>query len=252
VGDETMLAFARETRLSETTFVQSSDAADYRCRIWMTRGELPFAGHPSLGTAVAVALARGEESADYVQQTPAGLQPIDVSVVDERTARASMLQEPATFGAELDPAVVLAAAGVDPALADPDLPAQVVGTGVAQVVAPVRPEALRELRPDFARLESLLEEHRAVTLYLADASGGETARARSLYLEPAGISEDPATGSAAGPLMAYLHERRGVERLRVEQGVEMGRPSVLECSFEGDRVRVGGDCVVVATGTVRL
>lgn len=253
VDDETMLAFARETRLSETTFVQSAaeDGADYRCRIWTTLGELAFAGHPSLGTAVAVALARGERAARYVQQTRAGLQPIEVEVLDERTARASMLQEPATFGRELDPAEVLTAAGVDPALADPALPAQVVSTGVPQVLAPVRPEALRELRPDFAALAALLSEHGAVTLYLA-AVDGARARARSLYREPAGVSEDPATGSAAGPLMAYLHERRGSERLTVAQGVEMGRPSVLECAVEGDRVRVGGDTVVVAGGTVAL
>jgi trans-2,3-dihydro-3-hydroxyanthranilate isomerase len=251
VGDDTMQAFARETRLSETTFVQSSSAADYRCRIWMTRGELDFAGHPSLGTAVAVALARGEAAPAYVQQTRAGLQPIDVEVADDRTARASMLQEPVAFGAELDAAVALAAAGVDPAHADPSLPAQVVSTGVPQVIVPVLPEALAELRADFAALEALLAEHDAVTLYLA-AVAGDRARSRSLYLEPAGVSEDPATGSAAGPLMAYLHERSGLDRLRVEQGVEMGRPSVLECSVEGDRVRVGGDVVVVARGTVLL
>jgi trans-2,3-dihydro-3-hydroxyanthranilate isomerase len=251
VDDATMLAFARETRLSETTFVQSSDAADYRCRIWMTRRELPFAGHPSLGTAVAVALARGEARATYVQQTPAGLQPIDVEVLDERTARASMLQEPATFGPELDAATVLAAAGIDAAHADPGLPVQVVNTGAPQVVAPVRREALAELRPDFRRLEAVLGEFEAVTLYLAAVDGDE-AHARSLYLEPDGVSEDPATGSAAGPLMAYLHERRGTERLRIEQGVEMGRPSVLDCSVEGDRVRVGGDAVVVARGSVSL
>src|SRR4051794_12977710 len=79
VSDDAMLAFARETRLSETTFVQSAteSAADYRNRIWMTQGELPFAGHPSLGTAVAVARARGERSATYTQQTGAGLQPIE-------------------------------------------------------------------------------------------------------------------------------------------------------------------------------
>jgi trans-2,3-dihydro-3-hydroxyanthranilate isomerase len=246
-----MLAFARETRLSETTFVQRSGEADYRCRIWMTRGELQFAGHPSLGTAVAVALARGDGEASYVQQTPAGLQPIDVGVLGDGLAHASMLQEPVTFGPELDPAVVLAAAGVDPAHADPALPAQVVGTGVPQVLAPVRPEALRALRPDFRRLEALLSEHSAITLYLA-AVDGEAARARSLYLEPDGVSEDPATGSAAGPLMAYLHDRLGLERLRIEQGVEMGRASVLDCGLQGDRVRVGGDAVVVARGTVSL
>ena len=246
-----MLAFARETRLSETTFLQSSGVADYRCRIWMTRRELPFAGHPSLGTAVAVALARDEPRAAYVQQTIAGLQPIDVEVRDERSAHASMLQEPATFGDELDPADVLAAAGLDEGHADPDLPMQLVGTGAPQVVAPVAAAALAELRPDLRALEALLGPHEAVTLYLA-AVDGETARARSLYLDAGGVSEDPATGSAAGPLMAYLHERRGLERLRIDQGVEMGRPSEIACSVEGDRVRVGGDAVVVARGTVTL
>ena len=80
--DETMLAFARETRLSETTYVQSpgTDGADYRNRIFTVRSEIPFAVHPSLGTAVAVALARGEKEATYVQETKAGLQPIDVRI----------------------------------------------------------------------------------------------------------------------------------------------------------------------------
>src|SRR3954454_7696256 len=92
LDDATMQDFARETRLSETTFVQTAtqDGADYRNRIFMPTQELPFAGHPSLGTAVAVALARGESEARYVQQTGAGLQPIDVRVEGPR-AEASML-----------------------------------------------------------------------------------------------------------------------------------------------------------------
>ncbi|MDQ3741373.1 MAG: PhzF family phenazine biosynthesis protein [Actinomycetota bacterium] len=251
VADETMLAFARETKLSETTFVQSSSDGDYRNRIWTVRHEIPFAGHPSLGTAVAVALARGEREVSYVQETGAGLQGCDVTVAGEASAHASMLQEPATFGAELDPEVVLRAAGIDVAHADPSLPPQLVGTGVPQVVAPVAREGLRRLRPDFDACRELIDGHSAVVMYLA-AVDGERAHARSILPGLDGMIEDPATGSAVGPLMAYLHERRGIERLRVEQGVEMGRPSVLECSVEGDRVRVGGDCVVVATGTVRL
>ena len=80
VGEQTMLALARETRLSETTFVQSPSAegADYRNRIWDPHEELPFAGHPSLGTAVAVARWRGLDQASFVQQTGAGLQPVEV------------------------------------------------------------------------------------------------------------------------------------------------------------------------------
>ena len=110
VDDATMLAFAAETRLSETTFVQSAtrEGADYRNRIFTVRGEIPFAGHPSLGTAVAVALAREQREATYVQETGAGLQPIDVRLGDV-AASASMLQEPATFGPEVDARHALAA-----------------------------------------------------------------------------------------------------------------------------------------------
>src|SRR5919106_3830743 len=79
VSDEVMLAFAKETRLVETTFVQCSDVADYRNRIWTPAEEIPFAGHPSLGTAVAVALSRGDVYVEYRQQTHAGIQPVRVS-----------------------------------------------------------------------------------------------------------------------------------------------------------------------------
>src|SRR4051812_40326822 len=134
IADATMLAFARETRLSETSFVQTATeaGADYRNRIWMTQRELPFAGHPSLGTAVAVARARGDRSVTYTQQTGAGLQPIEVEAGD-RVARASMLQEPASFGAEVDAERVFRALGLDAGDAAPDLPPQVVGTGLAQL-----------------------------------------------------------------------------------------------------------------------
>ena len=249
----TMLAFARETGLSETSFVQSASApsADYRNRIFMTRHEIPFAGHPSLGVAVAIALAKGEREASYVQQTQAGLQPIDVRLTGARTAYASMLQEPATFGPELPVSEILAAAGVDRSHAHPELRPQVVATGAPQILVPVRREGLRELRPDYDACQRLVDEHAALTIYLWSPEGNRV-RARAILVEPSGIAEDPATGSAVGPVMAYLHARQGLERLEVQQGVEMGRESVLECAIEGDRVRVGGNSVIVATGTVRL
>src|SRR4051794_12492072 len=112
IPNATMHRIARETRLSETSFIQSSDAdgADYRHRIWMMTGEIPFAGHPSLGTAAAVARVRAEASVTYVQETGAGCQPIDVEVEDG-LAHVSMLQEPAEFGVELDPGEVLGTLG---------------------------------------------------------------------------------------------------------------------------------------------
>ena len=255
LDDATMQAFARETRLSETTFVQTASAsgADYRNRIWAAPGEMPFAGHPSLGTAVAVARERGQDKARYVQQTAPGLQPIEVEVDGDR-ARASMLQEPPRFGARPSPADVLAAAGLPIAAADPQLEPQVVSTGLAHLVVPLKDvAALRSAAPDRGAMRALLEPFGAVVLYLAAIDMGEhVARARGFFLYPAGITEDPATGSAAGPLLAYLHERDGTGELTVHQGVEMGRPSRIECAWAGDRPRVSGDVVVVADGDVLL
>lgn len=257
VGDEAMLAFARETRLSETTFVQGASApgADYRNRIWTPGEELPFAGHPSLGTAVAVARRRGVESAELVQQSGAGLQPIEVRRESGEPERwsATMLQGPAEFGPELDPAAAMAAVGLAVADAHPELAPQVVSTGLAHAVAPLAEVgALARTVPDYAAIDALLAPHRAVVLYLAcwDPGAG-TARARG-YSRIVELGEDPATGSAAGPLCAYLAERAGARRLTIHQGVEMGRPSLLEAELEGGLARVGGAVIPVIDGTVRL
>jgi trans-2,3-dihydro-3-hydroxyanthranilate isomerase len=251
LDDATMLAFARETRLSETTFVHPAEVtgADYRNRIFMPTGEVPFAGHPSLGTAVAVARARGQERVTLHQQTVPGVQPVDVEI-DGTRARASMLQEPATFGDEVDPQEVYAALGLSPADGDPRLPARIVGCGVPQVLAPVGdPAALDRIVPVFDRLKGIIEFAGALVVYSAwvDPANGR-AVARGFTTE----AEDPATGSAAGPLMAYVHDRTGAERLEIVQGVAMGRPSLLTCAVEGERVRVGGDVVVLMDGTIHL
>jgi trans-2,3-dihydro-3-hydroxyanthranilate isomerase len=249
-----MHTFARETRLSETTFVQAAteDGADYRNRIWTIARELDFAGHPSLGTAIAVARSRGETSARYVQQTNAGLQPIEVDV-SGRVARASMLQEPAVLGAELDPGLVTAAAGLTPADLHAELAPQLVSTGVPQVIAIVRdPAVLARVRPDDAALHALLDPLDAIVLYLTawDEAAG-TAHARGLTPVVEG-GEDPATGSAAGPLCAYLHARAGATAVDIAQGIEMGRPSRLLAEMDAGRVRVAGDAVVLVEGILTL
>lgn len=259
LDDATMLAFARETRLSETAYVQSPSAAgaDYRNRIFSSPGEMPFAGHPSLGTAVAVARARGEPEARYLQQTRAGLQPVEVALdAGGDAARTSMLQEPPTTGARPDRAAVMAAAGLHAADAHPELEPQVVSTGLPHLLAPLRDAgALARAAPPRAALRGLLEPLGATVLYLAvaDFDGpAPGAAARGFFVDPAGVTEDPATGSAAGPLLAYLRERAGIDALTVRQGIEIGRPSVIECAWESDRPRVSGDVVVVADGRVRL
>jgi trans-2,3-dihydro-3-hydroxyanthranilate isomerase len=253
IGDETMAAFARETRLSETTFVQSatSDGADYRNRIWTVAGEIPFAGHPSLGTAVAVALARGERDASYVQQTGAGLQPVDVRL-GERGAFASMLQGPASFGPEVDARHALAAVGLVPGDAHRELPPQVVSTGLPTLIVPVTAvRCVDDAQPDFDLLDALVERHGAGNFYLVCVREDGSAKARMFTRAVVG-GEDPATGSAAGPLCAYLAARGRGERVEITQGVEIGRPSKLIAEIEDDRVRVAGDVVLVVEGEVRL
>ena len=255
VDDTTMLGFARETRLSETTFVQTAteDGADYRNRIWMTTRELPFAGHPSLGTAVAVARARGDRHARYVQQTGAGLQEIEVEFGDVDVARAAMRQEPARFGAEPEPGLVFAALGLDVADGHPQLTPQYVSCGIDHLMVPVRDEAvLARPHPDADALTAVLAQGDAACAYVCwPEPDGVAIQARGFFVDAEGVAEDPATGSAAGPLCAYLHARTGATHVEIDQGVAMGRPSRLICDA-GERVRVAGDVVVLIEGEVAL
>jgi trans-2,3-dihydro-3-hydroxyanthranilate isomerase len=258
-----MLGFARETKLSETTFVQTAGdpGADYRNRIWMTTGELRFAGHPSLGTAVAVARARGEREARYVQQTGAGLQPIDVEI-GGRVDRASMLQEPAAFGEEVEPARALGALGLSDADAHPELPPQVVGTGIDHLMVPLGDAAaLDRARPDATALRELLATAGCVCAYLTVPDPDrERAAARSFFVDAAGAVEDPATGSAAGPLAVHLARHGRIafgDEIEISQGAEIGRPSTLFARVDGsaeqvEKVEVGGSAVPVARGEFRL
>ncbi|MFL5906527.1 MAG: PhzF family phenazine biosynthesis protein [Solirubrobacterales bacterium] len=259
VSDEAMLSLAREVRLSETTFVQSTDVdgADYRNRIFTVETELPFAGHPSLGTAVAVARWRGLEKASFVQETGAGLQPIEVSS-DAGRWRAEMVQNEAEFGTELDAETLMHAVRLNFADAQQDLAPQVVSTGLPTAIVPVSdPDSLARAVPDFDSID--------VALRSAQPRAGETpnfylvwideeaerARARMFSrVVPGG--EDPATGSAAGPLGAYLAAQVGRERIVISQGEEVGRPSALEVEVVDGRPRVGGGVIPVIDGEVSL
>jgi trans-2,3-dihydro-3-hydroxyanthranilate isomerase len=255
LDDDLMLAFARETKLAETTFVQSSvePGADYRNRIFCMLGEMPFAGHPSLGTAVAVGRRRDVSGhASYVQQTGAGLQPIDVEIGPDRLT-ASMLQEPPVFGPEVDPEPLMRALGLTPQDAHPTLLPQLVTTGLQHVMVPLATsDAVGRIRSVPETVDALLAEHSAFGVYAAwcEPERG-TARTR-MFARSDQILEDPATGSAAGPLCAYLHERTGCAVLDIVQGVEIGRRSELHAEVAGDSVRVGGASVVVADGVVYL
>jgi trans-2,3-dihydro-3-hydroxyanthranilate isomerase len=259
VGDEAMLAVARELRLAETTFVQSpeADGADYRNRIFTVQQEIPFAGHPSLGTAVAVARWRRLDRASFVQETGAGLQPIEVSS-DGRRWRAEMLQNEPEFGTTLDPEAAMHAVGLNFAEAHQDLSPQIVSTGLPTAIVPVSDAgSLARAAPDFESIDALLRDAQpgageTPTFYLVWVDE-QAARARARMFSRAVIGgEDPATGSAAGPLGAYLSTEAGRERIVISQGEEMGRPSVLEVEMVEARPRVGGGVIPVIDGEVSL
>jgi trans-2,3-dihydro-3-hydroxyanthranilate isomerase len=255
VGEATMLAVARETAQSETTFVQSAtaDGADYRNRIFTMVEEIPFAGHPSLGTAVAVAHAAGLAEAQYLQQTTAGLQPLRVELAGH-VARGSMLQQAAVFGAEVEAGPVLGALGLGPADAHPELPVQSVSTGLSHLMVPLRDAvALNRVRPTLSRVEAISAQQGIMALYaFVPGEDGDAAQARGFFAERDHVVEDPATGSAAGPLCAFLHRHAGATTVTVAQGVEMGRAARIETAIDGDGIRVGGDCVIVLEGQIRL
>ncbi len=256
VTDATMARFARRMRQSETSFVQTatSSSADYRHRIFTVAAELPFAGHPSLGAAAAICHRRGLGELEVVQQTGSGEQRLVVRL-DGGSGTASIWQDEPVFGDVLDTSGVLEALGVDSAASDPTLPAQIVSTGLPALLIPLRdPAALIPAVFSAPRLAAALDgmvaDSQALNCYLVSEHSPGHWVARSFALDTVG-GEDPATGSAAGPLGAYLRERRGLQSLVVDQGVEMGEPSRLLVDTS-DGVRVEGAVHISGTGTVSL
>lgn len=253
VSDETMLAFAREVSLSETTFVQTATeaGADYRNRIWTVTDELPFAGHPSLGTAVVVAIERGLEQADFVQQTRAGLQQIEVGLANDLW-HASVHQGAAEFGAVVATREIAPGLGLSADQMDPELSGQIASTGLPALLAPVRDlGALAACRPDFDVLRGIDDRPEVNTYAFVYERGSRTVRARCFGADLAGI-EDPATGSAAGPLVAYLQDCLDISEIVIEQGVEMGRASRLEAKMIEGHPKVGGTVTLLSQGEIFL
>jgi trans-2,3-dihydro-3-hydroxyanthranilate isomerase len=254
---DSMQAIAKEIGFSETTFVTAVAHDRYAMRIFTPTVELGFAGHPSLGTAF-VLVSEGWVGTPATQSVAAGDVPMEVDV-DAGWAR--MRQFPPTFGDEVsDRDGIAAALGLDVADLHPELPSQVVSTGLAHLVIPaMNSSAVVKASPDPRALAALLEplgtgELATDGCYLF-ALQGSKAKAR-MFTSDAGIGEDPATGSAAGPLGAYLAERGLMSpgRIEISQGAEIGRPSTLEVDVARSNgtgsweIWVGGGVVAVASG----
>ena len=255
IDDAMMQALAKEIGFSETTFVTEAGGDRYAMRIFTPGQELPFAGHPTLGTAF-VMVSEGRVTSPVTQVVKAGEIPVEV---DTELGFARMRQLPPVFGPPFeDRAAVAAAAGLTADDLRPDLPIQTVSTGLPPLIVPVRDlETLRRARRDGHLIGEVVKRSGGEELYLfAETDGGVTARMFDWEL---GVGEDPATGSAAGPLGAYLakHGLAGMPgTVQIRQGEQVGRPSVLEVEVqpEGDSwaITVGGGVVIVGRGEFEL
>ena len=256
----TMGRIAAEFNLSETSFILPSSEATARARYFTPRRELPMAGHPSIGTVYALN-DLGRISSDRVTlELGVGVVPFDLELEGDVLKRVWMDQGvPRLIRECSDRGGVAGALGLDVLDLIDTLPLQVVSAGVPFLLVPVDSlEVLAKATLDLERLPDVLPlEHRGVLVFTFDAPESDV-RAR-MFGEALGVREDPATGSAHGPLGYYLAQQEllegdnGVIRFTSHQGVEMGRASVIEVRVESNgHVFVGGHAVKIGEGKLYL
>lgn len=260
LSTQTCMAYVRETSLVECTFTGPSDVADVRVRYFLASREIPFAGHPTLATVVAMRHRGLIKDGPLVLETMAGLVPVIVN-----GTRVTMTQIPPEFGAEVPREIVAEVGGID---ADDILFApQVVSTGLPFCVTVVKS---REVLEKVALNVDALKKYSAflgqntidimepfwVTLTGATQAGDTSAR---LLLAPPSPAEDPFTGSATGAMASYLWAKGAIETpaFIAEQGHSIGRPGQAQVKVLGPRdaiigVDVGGSGFVLMSGQVYL
>ena len=259
---EEMQSLAREMHFSETTFILGAvpSPRGFPVRIFTPAREVPFAGHPTLGTAYVIwdrLLAR--RAGVVTLDLAVGSVPVEVNA----GGRFVMTQQPPRFGAEVPAAAAARVLGLDVGDVDGRCPAQEVSTGLGFVIVPVRGlEAMRRIRLDRAEHDRLIAglDAKAVLAFCPEVEHRDCTLHVRVFCPYYDVPEDPATGSAGGCLCAWLVRHRYLGDARVdistEQGIEIGRPSQL--FLEGEEsagritVRVGGSVVEVGRGTMAV
>jgi trans-2,3-dihydro-3-hydroxyanthranilate isomerase len=261
LSDELMQALAREMNLAETTFILPGDPATerergVRVRIFTVQEELPFAGHPTLGTAFALRGSTGVSAINL--ELNIGKIPVRFEEKPGEPVFGEMTQQEPKFGMIHDRETVVRATSLRDGDIDPSLPIQTISTGVAFTIVPVRGlDVIRRLQVDLHRSAEYLQQTGGKFFYFVSRETVDPAarlHARMLFYG----GEDPATGSASGCATAWMVQH-GVaqpdEHVLIEQGIEMLRPSriFVRASRHDDRVvnvRVGGNAVEVLRGEV--
>src|SRR5262245_51637667 len=242
-----MQALARGMNFSESVFVlpATTQDADVRIRIFTPSRELPFAGHPTLGSAFVLG---GPLSKIVIRlETGAGVVPVELEREGPRIVFGLMDQPIPTFEPVADPSGILAAVGVSGS----GLPVERYDLGPGHVYIELgSPQEVAALEPDVSALARATQD--GVNCFARDGDGWKT----RMFAPNHGVVEDPATGSAAGPLALHLARHGSIafgDRIRISQGAELKRPSVLVAEVHGssdgvERLRVGGSAVTVARG----
>jgi trans-2,3-dihydro-3-hydroxyanthranilate isomerase len=260
--EEYLQKIAREMNLSETTFVypSSMEEADFDVRIFTPTQELPFAGHPTLGTAYILR----EKGYITPNHRPIRLNfKVGVITVWQENGKNFMLHPPAKTLHTLDRSEKIAQSlGLNVSLLDEMAPIQVVSTGLPALIVPVKTlQAMQDIVVNPSILQEVLQPLGVDMIYpfcRETLNDKNTVHARA-FAPMLGITEDPATGSVAGAMGAYwsnLNDERVINML-IEQGFEMGRPSLISVEInkevgETTKIRVGGETQPVFTGSLQL
>ncbi|MBE9009661.1 PhzF family phenazine biosynthesis protein [Pseudanabaenaceae cyanobacterium LEGE 13415] len=258
-----MQAIAKEMNYSETTFILSDLPQNngYPVRIFTPTQELPFAGHPTLGTAFVLQQVIIQESVSTVRLNLAvGQIPVTLNYSERDIEVLWMRQNAPNFGQRFYPDVIAPVLGLNLDQIDDRTPIEEVSTGLPFIIVPLKNlAALQQANVDRAALFKLVEttEAKAVLIFCPETRSLDNQLSVRAFVEAvAGVPEDPATGSANGCLAAYLVQHSYFGRtsidLRVEQGYEIGRPSLLmlkaQKENEAFEVSVGGKVILVAKG----
>jgi len=262
VSSEQMKEIAREMHFSETAFVDPASALDntYPVRIFTPEHEVPFAGHPVLGTAFVIReMIMKHPENEIVLDLQVGLVPVSYCLEIGKPSVFWMKQPEPVFGKTFEPAEVAQALSLPESALDTRFPIEEVSTGLPFIIIPIQSrEAVKAARISMDIYEKLISTSEAKALYLFcnepyDPENTLNARMFGPYY---GIAEDPATGSAGGCLMAYLHKNQYDSELppvvMIEQGYEINRPSLIYGKVEENggkiTVEVGGSVFQVAKG----
>jgi len=262
LSEEEMQTIAREMNQAETTFILSDSERDggYDVRIFSPEKELPFAGHPTLGTVYTIQQEILKEPVQEIAlNLRAGQIPVSLNYEGDKLDILWMKQKPTTFGQKFKPEDVAGIVGLNVEDIDDNYPVQEASSGLPFIIVPVKSlNSLKKARPEGKAILEFVEgaDGKAFVLFCGETYFAENDLNMRAFNEYYGVAEDAACGSGVGSLAGYLVEysyfgTKSVD-LRVEQGYEIGRPSLLFIKAVEEhgqiKVQVGGRCIPLAQG----